>query len=126
MASNSSELKVSVQLPELGKVEVRAVTTHDVTTAHLTAFRHDALPVLTADRTALEQTLKSHDVILGSLDARAQGQSASQQRQQNLPSDAKSAAATPPVRNNGAGALVAVEESVSDSLPDYLSLSVRA
>ncbi len=91
VTANNSELKISVQLPELGKVEVRAVTAHDVTTAHLTAFRHDALPVLAAERTGLEQALKSRDVILGSLNAhaqnsQAQGQSPGQQRQQASPS----------------------------------------
>ncbi len=84
MTPNSSELKISVQLPELGKVEVRAVTARDVTTAHLTTFRHDALPVLAADRTGLEQMLKSRDVVLGSFDSHTQGQSAGQQRQQSF------------------------------------------
>jgi hypothetical protein len=69
---NSSELKISVQLPELGKVEVRAVTSHDVTTAHLTTFRHDTLQVLAADRGALEQALKLRNVTLASLESRGQ------------------------------------------------------
>ena len=88
---SSSELKISVQLPELGKVEVRAVTSHDVTTAHLTAFRHDALPALAAERTGLEQALKSRDVILGSFDS--PGHSAGQQRQQSSHPSAHSLAA---------------------------------
>ena len=78
---SASELKISVQLPELGKVEVRAVTAQDVTTAHLTASHPDALQVLSAGRDTLEQALNSRDVILGSLDSR--GQNAQHQNAQH-------------------------------------------
>ncbi|MGC2210909.1 MAG: flagellar hook-length control protein FliK, partial [Candidatus Korobacteraceae bacterium] len=78
--ANGSELKISVQLPELGNVEVRAVTAHDVTTAHLTASHPDALQFLSNGRATLEQALNSRDVLLGSLDSR--GQSSQHQHSQ--------------------------------------------
>jgi hypothetical protein len=84
---NHSELKLSVQLPELGKIEVRAITVHDVTTAHLTAFRHDALPALAAERAGLEQALKSRDVILGSLDSHAKDSHAQNSHAQQQPGE---------------------------------------
>jgi hypothetical protein len=121
---NSSELRVSVQLPDLGKLEVRAVTTHDVTTAHVTTFRHDALPVLAAGLAGLEQTLKARDVILGSLDSRAQGQSAGQQHQQNSQPYAQSSRGTPLIATTTTSATV--EASTAGFLPDYSSISVRA
>lgn len=120
---NSSELKISVQVPELGKIEVRAVTAHDVTTAHLTASHPDALRLLATDRTSLEQTLKSRDVILGSLNSHAQGQSTEQQRQQN---------SDPPNQFHGgissnAAAASSFTETISPGyLPDHASISVRA
>jgi hypothetical protein len=121
---NNSELKVSVQLPELGKVEVRAVTAHDVTTAHLTAFRHEALPVLAAGRTGLEQALKSRDVVLGSLASHTQGQSAGQQRQQSFHSF------TPSPSGAASMAVTTTTAATADSgsntlLPEYSSISVR-
>jgi flagellar hook-length control protein FliK len=124
ISGNSSELKVSVQLPELGKVEVRAVTSHDVTTAHLTAAHRDALQVLSADRTGLEQALKSRDVILGTLDSHTQRHAAGQQHQQNSQSSAQS--------SGGASSATAVTSSAMEEagsvgfLPDYSSISVRA
>jgi hypothetical protein len=129
VTANNSELKISVQLPELGKVEVRAVTAHDVTTAHLTAFRHDALPVFAAERTGLEQALKSRDVILGSLNAHAQnsqgqGQSAGQQRQQGSASAHSSDGTASPV--SAATISATTEASNAGFLPDYSSISVRA
>jgi hypothetical protein len=120
---NSSELKISVQLPELGKIEVRAVTAHDITTAHLTASRTDALHILATDRTGLEQALKSRDVILGSLNSHAQAQSGGQQRQQSphsalqFPGGTSSIAATPSSP---------IESVALNSLPDHSSISVRA
>lgn len=124
MTPNSSELKISVQLPELGKVEVRAVTARDVTTAHLTTFRHDALPVLAAGRTGLEQMLKSRDVVLGSFDSHTQGQSAGQQRQQSFqPFAPSSGGATSTAATATASATA--EASASNPLPDYASISVR-
>ena len=129
VTANNSELKISVQLPELGKVEVRAVTAHDVTTAHLTAFRHDALPVFAAERTGLEQALKSRDVILGSLNAhaqnsQAQGQSPGQQRQQASASAHSSDGAASIV--TAATISATTEASNAGFLPDYSSISVRA
>jgi flagellar hook-length control protein FliK len=121
---NSNELKISVQLPELGKVEVRAVTAHDITTAHLTAFRHDAMPVLSADRTALEQALKSRDVVLGSFASNAQGQSAGQQRQQSAQSFAPSTSGD--TSSTTAAGTAAADASTTGSLPDYSSISVHA
>ena len=118
---NNNELKISVQLPELGKVEVRAVTAHDVTTAHLTAFRHEALPILAADRTGLEQALKSRDVLLGSFASNTQGHSAGEQRQNNSPSFTPSAASAP-----SAPIAVTAEASTALSLPDYASISLHA
>lgn len=119
---NSSELKISVQLPELGKVEVRAVTAHDVTTAHLTAFRHDALPTLAADRTVLEEALKSRDVVLGSFASNAQGQAAGDQRQHGSPSmPPTSATAT-----STSAPATAAEADTASLLPDYASISVHA
>jgi hypothetical protein len=123
------ELKISVQLPELGKIEVRAVTAHDVTTAHLTAFRHDTLPVLAAERTGLEQALKSRDVILGSLDSHAQNshaqdQSTGEQRPQTSPS-------ARPSNGTSSNATIATASATTEAgnagfLPDYSSISVRA
>jgi hypothetical protein len=120
---NVSELKVSVQLPELGKVEVRAVSTHDSTMAHITAFRHDALPGLSAGRAGLEEALKSHDVILGSLESQTQGHASGQQNQKNsnAPVRAQNNAApeaAPDVRT--------LEGDHSGFLPDHISISVRA
>jgi hypothetical protein len=129
VTASTSELKISVQLPELGKVDVRAVTAHDVTTAHLTAFRHDALPVFAAERTGLEQALKSRDVILGSLNAhaqnsQAQGQSPGQQRQQGSPSAHSSDGTASLV--TAATISATTEASNAGFLPDYSSISVRA
>ena len=131
--ANQSELKVSVQLPELGKVEVRAVTAHDVTTAHVTAFRHDGLAALAAERTGLEQVLRSRDVTLGSLDSHArdphaqnshaQQQSGEQQRQQSpaqfLGGD--SSVATAETTFTGTGS----ETSAAGVAPDRSRLSVH-
>jgi hypothetical protein len=122
---NNSELKVSVQLPELGKIEVRAVTSHDVTTAHLTASHHDALQVLSADRSGLEEALKSRDVILGSLDSHTQRHSGGQQRQENAPSSAPSSGGTSPTAARATS--LAIEDAARAAfLPDYSSISVRA
>jgi hypothetical protein len=120
---NSSELKISIQLPELGKIEVRAVTTHDVTTAHMTATRADALQLLATDRTGLEQALKARDVVLGSMNSHTQGQSDGQQRQQNSQSPAQSSGGISTL----AAAPSSSTEAVSTSyLPDHASISVRA
>jgi hypothetical protein len=124
LTPNNSELKISVQLPDLGKVEVRAITTHDVTTAHLTAFRNDALPALSADRAVLEQALKSHDVILGSFQSHTQGQSAGQQ-QQNPQSSAPSSDRTSSIATAGTTAATTGASTVG-FLPDYSSISIRA
>jgi hypothetical protein len=122
VTQSNSELKISVQLPELGKVEVRAITAHDVTTAHLTAFRQDALPALAAERTGLEEALKSRDVILGSFDSH--GQSSGQQRQ---PSSYFSAQPPGGTSSLAAAATTSVtaEASTSGFLPDYSSISVH-
>jgi len=127
---NHSELKISVQVPELGKVEVRAVTAHDVTTAHLTAFRHDALQVLAADRTGLEQALKSRDVILGSFNSstqgnsNAQGHSGGQQRQPNSQSSYQSSGGASSLAAAAANSITS-EASTTGFLPEYSSISVR-
>jgi flagellar hook-length control protein FliK len=132
---NATELKISVQLPELGKVDVRAVTVHDVTTAHLTASHPDALQYLAAGRATLEQALNSRDVVLGTLDSRGQnsqhqhsqnhGQPGADQRQQNSPSSAQSSVGEP---SAAATATISVpaESGTAGSLPDYSSISVRA
>jgi flagellar hook-length control protein FliK len=123
---NSSELKISVQVPELGKVEVRAVSVHDVTTAHLTTSQHDALQVLGAERATLEQALKSHGVILGSLDTHGQGQSGEGQRQPAHSSQSQ----TPSFR--GTSSAMATAASTSEEavpigvLQDYSSINVHA
>ncbi len=124
-----SELKISVQLPELGRVEVRAVTAHDVTTAHLTAFRHEALPVLAAERAGLEQALKSKDVILGSLnshtqDSHSHGRSSEEQRQPGFPSATSFRGASSIATTVTASATK--EAGNAGFLPDYSSISVRA
>jgi len=119
---NSSELKISVQLPELGKIEVRAVSAHDVTTAHLTTTQHGALQVLGADRATLEQALKSHDVILGSMDLNARGQSGGGQRQTGTPVPIPSSRETPSMF----ASIPSEEGGATGFLPDYSSLSVRA
>jgi flagellar hook-length control protein FliK len=119
---NVSELKISVQLPELGKVEVRAVSTHETTTAHITALRHDVLPALASERAGLEETLKSHDVMLGSIGSQTQGQTNGQQGQQrfNTPAQAQDAAAPE------ASTEVIPAETVPAGLPDHVSISIRA
>ncbi len=120
---NHSELKVSVQLPELGKVEVRAVTAHDVTTAHLTAFQHDALHALASGRDGLEQALKSRDVILGSFDSHPQGHSGGQQREQKsyqtFAATSAGTATVPPT-------ISVTAEAPTGLLPHYSSISIRA
>jgi hypothetical protein len=120
---NNSELRISVQLPELGKVEVRAVTAHDVTTAHLTAFRHEALPILAAERTVLEDALKSRDVVLASFTSNSQGHSAADHRQQSSPTftPSSSVGTSPPIP-----AISPTAEATLGSLPDYASISVHA
>lgn len=125
VTDNHSELKISVQLPDLGKVEIRAVTSHDVTTAHLTASSHEALQVFAADRTGLEQALKTQDVILGVLNSDTQGQSAGQQRQQEAQQHAQFSNCTSPIATS-AGASATIEASTPEFLPDYSSISVRA
>jgi hypothetical protein len=122
---NSSELKISVQVPDLGKVEVRAVSVHDVTTAHLTTSQPDALQVLGAERATLEQALKSHGVILGSLDTNGQGQSGEGQRQPAYSSQSQA----PSFRGASSAMATAAstsEEAVSGVLQDYSSINVHA
>lgn len=125
---NATELKISVQLPELGKVDVRAVTVHDITTAHLTASHPDALQFLAAGRATLEQALNSRDVVLGTLDSRGQNsqhQNSQNQGQQNSPSSTQSSGGEP---SAAATATISVpaESGTAGSLPDYSSISVRA
>jgi flagellar hook-length control protein FliK len=73
MGEDGGQLKVSVQLPGLGKVEVRAVNSSaGTTTAHLTTSSQDALPVLESGRAGLEQALRSRDVVLGSMETQGQ------------------------------------------------------
>lgn len=124
VSGNNSELKISVQVPDLGKIEVRAVTSHDVTTAHLTTFHRDALQVLSADRSGLEQALKSRDVMLGTLDSHGQRHSAGQQRQQDSQSLAQSPGGT---SSSAAVATTSASEGAGSAgiLPDYSSISVR-
>jgi hypothetical protein len=83
VGSSSSELKVSVQLPVIGRVDVRAVSTQQVTTAHVTAFRHDAVQALGAERGSLEQALRARDVVLGSLGSQTQGQGQNSPQQED-------------------------------------------
>lgn len=83
--SASSELKVSVQLPALGRVEVRAVSNPQGTTAHVTAARHEVVQALASERGNLEQALRARDVQLGSLGAQTQERSASQRESPPLP-----------------------------------------
>lgn len=86
VGTNSSELKISVQLPSIGKVEVRAVSTGqgaaEQVTAHVTAQRVEAVQALDAERNTLEQSLRAHDVMLGSFGSSSQGQAQTQQQQQ--------------------------------------------
>lgn len=130
VGENSSQLKISVQLPELGKVEVRAVSAHDVTTAYLTTFRHDALPALAEGRAGLEQALRSHDVVLGSLTSHApnsqtQGQSGGDPHQQGQHPPAAPYARTSEMAETSIAAS-STESSTTSLLPDYASISVLA
>lgn len=117
---HSSELRVSVQLAELGKVEVRAVSSRDVTTAHLTASGHEALQSLAAGRSGLEDTLRTHDVLLGSMEARSQSE---EQRHPSQPfaqpqnSSSPAAPAETPPRPE--------EDDESRPLPANASISIR-
>ncbi|PSH03036.1 MAG: hypothetical protein CXZ00_14140 [Acidobacteria bacterium] len=122
--NNSTELKISVQLPELGKVEVRAIATHDTTTAHLTASTHNALQVLNSDRIGLEQTLRARDVTLGSLDTQTQGQSAGHQHQQNFQSQTPFAMDSTPV-TAATTIPVALDASSSGDSTDHSGINVR-
>ena len=121
---NSAELKISVQLPELGRVEVRAIAMHDTTTAHLTASTHSALQVLNSDRTGLEQTLRARDVILGSLDTQTQGQSAGHQRQQSFQSQTPFALDSTPV-TTATTVPVALDASSIGNSTDHSGINVR-
>ena len=142
--ANGSELKISVQLPELGNVEVRAVTAHDVTTAHLTASHPDALQLLSNGRATLEQALNSRDVLLGSLDSR--GQNSQHQHSQNQHSQHQQSQAqgqpggeqrqpspSPSAQTSGGAASAAAatstsvpaESGIANPLPVYSSISVR-
>jgi hypothetical protein len=118
-----SELKVGVQLPDLGRVEIRAVTNQETTTAHITAQRQDALPVLASGRSALEEALRSHDVTLTSLNAQAQGQSNQRQSQETLyiPSRVSGLATSQAETNT-----LPQESTVLESLPRHTSISLRA
>jgi len=120
---NVSELKISVQLPELGKVEVRAVSTHEATTAHITALRHDILPVLASERTGLEAALKSHDVMLGSIGSQTQGHANGQQGQQRFNA---SAHALDAVAGEDSTDVISAETEPAGFLPDHVSISIRA
>ena len=131
---NSSELKINVQLPELGKIEVRAVTAQDVTTAHLTATHHEALQMLAGERGTLEQALKSRDVILGSWNSQggnshagnsqSQGQPGGEQRRQSLLSSVPSSGGEPSTA--AAATTSTAAEAAAGLRSDYSRLSVRA
>jgi flagellar hook-length control protein FliK len=120
---NVSELKVSVQLPELGKVEVRAVSTHETTTAHITALRHDVLPVLASERAGLEESLKSHNVMLGSIGSQTQGHANGQQGQQRFNTPAQAQDAGAPEASIDA---IPADTVLAGFLPDHVSISIRA
>lgn len=85
VGATSSELKVSVQLPEIGRVEVRAVSIghgqEEHVTAHVTAQRIEGVQVLASERNGLEQSLSAQDVLLGSLGSHSQSQSHAQQQE---------------------------------------------
>jgi flagellar hook-length control protein FliK len=137
--ANGSELKISVQLPELGNVEVRAVTAHDITTAHLTASHPDALQLLSNGRAMLEQALNSRDVLLGSLDSRSQSsQHQHSQNQHSQPQgqpggDQRQPSPSPSAQSSGGAASapaatstsVPAETGIANPLPVYSSISVR-
>ena len=123
-----SELKVSVQTSELGKVEVRAVTTHDGTTAHLTAYRADAALTLSEGRSTLEQSLRSRDVLLGSLDSQAhqQGQNPQQSSQQNPQPNSQTQVSGSTLAAVAEATVSSAESAVTGILPDHASISLRA
>jgi hypothetical protein len=104
-SASGAELRVSVHLSELGKVEVRAVSAHNVTTAHLTASGHGALQALDSERGGLEQALKSRNVLLGSLEAETRGDSSSQHQQQR----------PAPPRSAGSDASTTTEKRATDA-----------
>ncbi len=121
--ASGTELKVSVQVPELGRVEVRAVSSANGTLAHVTTQHHDAITALSEGREGLEAALRTHDVALGSLTSQAQSQGGQQQGQ------AESHRGSEIYPNaNGSDELTA-NTSVDDELPvvpEYASISVRA
>jgi hypothetical protein len=125
LKSNSTELKVSVQLPELGKVEVRAVTAHDVTTAHVTTTRHEALQTLSSERGTLEQALRSKDVTLASWSSQSgtshgqSGDATERGWQKPCTSPTQSGTSTAQADNS------ASTEDTAHLLPDYAVLNVR-
>lgn len=120
-------MKVSVQHPELGRIEVRAVASHEGTTAHVTASRADALQALASERGGLEQALKSSDVVLGSLNANAHGNSpqhSSQGREQGQAS--AQTHGTEPQAPAAAEIIPGAVMEADNFVPAYSSISVRA
>ncbi len=119
--AGSVELKVSVQLPELGRVEVRAVTSASGTEAHLTTEHHAAAAALSSGRDGLEAALRTHDVTLGSLTTQSEAQGGhghSQPEAQRASATNNKARDTDGRQTNSE----AVSEGIP--LPEYSSISV--
>ena len=121
--ASSTELKVSVQVPELGRVEVRAVSSVNGTLAHVTTEHHDAASVLNDGREGLEAALRMHDVSLGSLSAQTQSQGGQQQGETEAQ---RSRGTSTSAGDRDVQPAHAVGDDEARTVPEYASISVLA
>ncbi len=121
--ASSTELKVSVQVPELGRVEVRAVSSVNGTLAHVTTEHHDAASVLNDGREGLEAALRMHDVSLGSLSAQTQSQGGQQQGETEAQ---RSRSTSTSAGDRDVQPAHAVADDEARTVPEYASISVLA
>jgi flagellar hook-length control protein FliK len=119
--AGSTELKVSVQLPDLGRVEVRAVTNASGTEAHLTTEHHAAAAALNSGRDGLEAALRTHDVTLGSLTTQSQAQGG---HEHNQPESQRASGTNNNARDTDGRLTNSEAESETTTLPEYSSISV--
>jgi flagellar hook-length control protein FliK len=119
--TGGAELKVSVQLPELGRVEVRAVTSVNGTEAHLTTEHHAAAAALSSGRDGLEAALRTHDVTLGSLTTQSQSQGG---HERNQPEPQRAGGTNSHARDTDGRQTTSAAESEATPLPEYASISV--
>jgi len=119
--AGGAELKVSVQLPDLGRVEVRAVTSANGTQAHLTTEHHATAVALSSGRDGLEAALRTHDVTLGSLTTQSEAQGG---HERNQPEPQRASGANNNERDTDGLQTTSASESETIPLPEYSSISV--